>query len=100
MILISQNSMSQYSKNHYIPPVTTQAVFGVSAPCEQYLYISTPSETPISVTIKNIGGLTETNNNVSNDNPWSYFIGSGDDTNLIINAAEITSTPFNEKVLL
>ena len=80
LILGCQVSFSQYSKNHYIPPVTTQAVFGVSRPCEQYLYISTPSETPISVTIKNIGGTTETNTNVSNNNPWTYYIGTGDDT--------------------
>ena len=35
-------------------------------PCQQYIYVSTPSDTPISVTIKQIGGINETNDNVSN----------------------------------
>ena len=69
---------------------------GASSPCQQYLYISTPSEIPINVTIKHIGGITQSNN-VSNNEPWSYYIGTGDNTNLIINSANISSTPFSDK---
>ena len=88
--------VAQYSKSHYIPPVTTQAMGGASSPCQQYLYISTPSEIPINVTIKHIGGITQSNN-VSNNEPWSYYIGTGDNTNLIIKSANISSTPFSDK---
>ena len=76
------HSLAQFSKTHYIPPVATQG-FGASESESQYLYISTPNENPISVTIFPIGGTPETNENVSNSNPWEYYIGYGNETNLI-----------------
>jgi len=62
--------------------VATQG-FSASESESQYLYISTPNENPISVTIFPIGGTPETNENVSNSNPWEYYIGYGNETNLI-----------------
>ena len=97
VFLSSINIFSQYSKTHFIPPVTTQSEWGVSRPCQQYLYISTPSATPITVTIRHLGGITETNTFVSNNNPWDYYIGTGPETNLIINESELNSDPFNNK---
>ena len=68
MIFISQNTMSQYSKSHYIPPITTTGN-GAANPLDQYLYISTPSETPVNVVIKPMGG-SDITGTVSNSNPW------------------------------
>ena len=49
------NTIAQYSKSHYIPPITTTGN-GAANPLDQYLYISTPSETPVNVVIKPMGG--------------------------------------------
>ena len=83
LILFSSNHLiSEYSKSHYIPPITSTGN-GSAIPLEQYLYISTPSETPVNVIIKPMGGA-ETTGTASNSNPWAYYIGSGINTNLII----------------
>ena len=54
-ILSSFNLFAQFSKTHYIPPVATTGD-GAANPLDQYLYISTPNETPVDVTITPIGG--------------------------------------------
>ena len=82
LFIFSINSFSQFSKTHYVPPLATQG-FGASEPEDQYIYVSTPNENPISVTIFPIGGTPITNNNVSNSNPWPYYIGNGNNTDLI-----------------
>ena len=86
---------SQYSKNHYIPPITSTGSGGGDAQ-EQYLYISTPSQTPVSVTIKPLGG-TEITQLVSNAAPWEYFIGDGNNTNLILRSNLLDGDPFDDK---
>ena len=93
--LNSINLFSQYSKSHYIPPITTNGSGG-AAPEDQYIYISTPSETPVNVTVKPIGGI-EVTQTVSNANPWDYYIGSGTNTNLIIRTSQLDGDPFENK---
>ena len=86
---------AQYSKSHYIPPITSTGN-GAAAPLDQFLYISTPSETPVNVTIKPLGS-TEINGTASNTNPWIYNIGTGSNTNLIITTNNLDGNSFSNK---
>ena len=74
-VLFFDTTFSQYSKSHYIPPITSTGD-GPAFPLEQYLYVSTPSESPVNVTIRPMGS-EEITGIVSNSNPWEYFIGTG-----------------------
>ena len=56
ILLTYSTSYSQFSKTHYIPPITSATNSGM-APGEQYLYISTPNSTVVTVTITPIGGV-------------------------------------------
>ena len=94
-ILFFQNSIAQYSKSHFIPPITSTGN-GAASPLEQYLYISTPSETPVNVIIKPLGGA-EISGTASNSDPWEYYIGSGTNTNLIITTGSLDGSPYNNK---
>ena len=69
-IFASINCFSQFSKTHYIPPLSGSNSIAAQ---EQYLYISTPSLTPVKVKINAIGvGIT--NVTVSQNNPYVYTI--------------------------
>ena len=64
-------SFAQLSTKHYIPPVASQD----NDISEQYIYISTPSDTNISFTIKTVGNPTNDYSGlVSNTNPFLYRI--------------------------
>ncbi|WNM18429.1 PKD-like domain-containing protein [Flavobacterium capsici] len=65
-------SYSQFSKTHYIPPITSATNSGM-APGEQYLYISTPNTSPVTVTVTPIGGTPFTLT-VTNGTPIQYPI--------------------------
>ena len=95
MFLFFNKTFTQYSKSHFIPPITTTGD-GAAFPVEQYIYVSTPSETPVSVTIRSLGN-EEITGLVSNSNPWAYFIGSGNETNLIVNTNSLNGSVFNDK---
>ena len=95
MVLGFQNVLAQYSKSHYIPPITTTGN-GAANPLDQYLYISTPSETPVNVVIKPMGG-TEISGTASNTDPWEFYIGNGTNTNLIITSNSLDGNPYNNK---
>ena len=99
LIFSYQVSFSQYSKSHYIPPVTSTGNGAANAEV-QYIYISTPSENPISVTIFPMGGDPVTNNTVSNSNPWEYYIGNGTNTNLMIRTITLMDRLLTIKDLL
>lgn len=79
-ILMAVNCWAQFSKTHYIPPLTSQSS-GLSAE-DQYLYISTPSTKNVGIKIIGIGGQI-INATVSNNTPYIYLIGRGDDTQLL-----------------
>ena len=91
-ILLSINCFAQFSKTHYIPPLSGSS----SVPAqEQYLYISTPSLTPVKVKIIAIGvGIT--NATVSQNSPYVYSIGSGTDTQLLTSSISL-NTPLSDK---
>ena len=71
--LFSATSLAQFSKTHYIPPVAESQNVPVQ---QQYLYISTPSTTPVTFTMNEIGTNIVTGT-VTRDNPFVYDISSG-----------------------
>jgi gliding motility-associated-like protein len=70
---------SQFSKTHYIPPLSCSNSIGVA---DQYLYISTPTTTNVNFIITS-NGITIASGTVSNNSPFVYSIGQGNNTTLI-----------------
>lgn len=91
-ILLSLNSNAQFSKTHYIPPLSGSSDI---VPENQYLYISTPTTTPVNFKIKEIGGNIIPGT-VSKSTPYVHYVGNGIDTQLHIDAS-LTNTVFNNK---
>lgn len=79
LFFLSANCFAQFSKTHYIPPLTSQN--GLAE--DQYLYISTPSLSEVNFKIIEIGGTIITGI-VSNNKPYIYSIGAGSNTHLFI----------------
>lgn len=91
-VLLSINCFSQFSKTHYIPPLShTDSV----EPLNQYLYISSPSLDPINFQIQEIGGTT-INATVSRDTPYIHAIGFGTDTQLLTNEIDVNVVKNNK----
>lgn len=86
-ILLSTHCYSQFSKTHYIPPLSNTGTAGQD-PQGQYLYISSPSLTPISFNIQQIGGAT-ISGTVSRTTPYVYTIGFGYNTQLLIDSSDV-----------
>ncbi|WP_310560812.1 T9SS type B sorting domain-containing protein [Flavobacterium sp.] len=76
-IFMSISSFAQFSKTHYIPPLTSQDDFVE----DQYIYISTPNTTNVNFKIIEIGGNIIAGV-VSNSSPYVYSIGRGDTSQL------------------
>ncbi len=78
IFLISVQGFSQLSKTHYIPPLTS-AAFGNANPEDQYIYISTPSNSLVPYTIMPVGqpAANYITGSVSNANPQVESIGTG-----------------------
>ncbi|WP_284651911.1 T9SS type B sorting domain-containing protein [Flavobacterium terrisoli] len=86
------NCFSQFSKTHYIPPLSGST--NVTAE-DQFLYISTPNINPINFRIIELGGGV-INGTVSRSAPYIYDIGYGNDTQLHVDAS-LANTVFNNK---
>lgn len=94
--LLSINCYSQFSKTHYIPPVGGSE----NVPAEeQYLYVSTPSITPVNFIIKQLGGTT-ISGVVSRDVPYVYNIGFGTFTQIHVNESEIGNVLNNKGFII
>ena len=72
-IYFAIEGFAQFSKTHYIPPITAHDTHKTSLPKEQYLYISTPSTTAFNVKITPVGGVP-VNYTISNTSPIEYGI--------------------------
>ena len=91
-IIISTSCFAQFSKTHYIPPLSGSNSVAAQ---EQYLYISTPSLTPVKVKINAIGvGIT--NATVSQNSPYVYSVGFGTDTQLMASSGFLNA-PLSDK---
>jgi gliding motility-associated-like protein len=76
-VFFTVNCFAQFSKTHYIPPLTSAN--GLAE--DQHLYISTPSTKNVNFKIITIAGSVF-NATVNSTNPYVYDIGSGDNTQL------------------
>ena len=94
ILTLSANCYSQFSKTHYIPPVSNTGANGQD-PQGQYMYISCPSLTPVSFTIQEIGGGS-ISGTVTRDNPYVHTIGFGYDTQLLIDSSEVGTIKNNK----
>ncbi len=91
-LFLTLNGFAQFSKTHYIPPITGSSLQPVQ---NQYIYISSPSLTPVNFTINAIGGTT-VSGTVSRNQPYIYNIGFGENTSLFISTAGLNNV-FNNK---
>ncbi|MES2543710.1 MAG: T9SS type B sorting domain-containing protein [Bacteroidota bacterium] len=83
---------AQFSKTHYIPPFSNAD--GIE-PQAQFMYISCPSLTPVNFKIIELGGGIITGT-VSRDIPYVHDIGSGFDTQLLINRDDVYTVKNNK----
>jgi gliding motility-associated-like protein len=92
VLLFSLNCFSQFSKTHYIPPLSgTSSVTSE----EQFLYISTPNVNPVNFRIIELGGNTIVGT-VSRNVPYVYNVGFGNDTQLHVDQS-LASGVLNNK---
>ncbi|MGH2666985.1 T9SS type B sorting domain-containing protein [Flavobacterium sp.] len=91
-ILLNISCFSQFSKTHYIPPLSNS---DSQEPQGQYMYISCPSLTPVNYKIIAIGGGVVTGV-VSRDLPVKFDIGSGFDSQLLISASDVNTIKNNK----
>ena len=96
LTLFSTIAFSQFSKTHYIPPV---AHSDAQDPQGQFMYISCPSITPINFKIKEIGGTIITGT-VARDVPYVYSIGAGNNTQMIIDRANVNQVLNNKGYII
>ncbi|SDH75022.1 gliding motility-associated C-terminal domain-containing protein [Flavobacterium omnivorum] len=91
-IFLSISCFAQFSKTHYIPPLSGSNSVAAQ---DQYLYISTPSVIPVKVKINAIGvGITEII--VSKNSPVEYNVGFGTNTQLHVDPS-LLNTPLSDK---
>ena len=72
-LMFIKNVEAQLSTKHYIPPITSNG--NGTDITEQFIYISTPSTSDVSFTVKTIGSpANDYNGTVSRSNPFLYRI--------------------------
>ncbi|WP_298145860.1 T9SS type B sorting domain-containing protein [Flavobacterium sp.] len=86
------SASAQFSKTHYIPPVSNSPI---QAGQGQYMYISCPSTTPVNFRINIIGGDV-VEGTVSRDEPFVYLAGNGDNSQFLISSGTVGNV-FNNK---
>lgn len=96
LLLLPLLSFSQFSKTHYIPPVVASSGVPVG---EQYIYISTPSLTPVSFSINEIGGSIITGT-VSRDIPYIFDINTHNANQLVLDQSEVSSIKSNRGYII
>lgn len=92
-LLVTTTVYSQFSKAHYIPPLSASSSMTIGA---KYIYISSPSTTPVNFIIKQIGGIS-INGTVSRDLPYEFNIDTqGNPNQLFYNFNQINSVQSNK----
>lgn len=93
---IKFSALAQFSKTHYIPPLSNSNSIVIG---NQYIYISTPSITPINALVKEIGGNTIIAT-VSRDQPFVYDTNGGTFGQLFIEQSEINTVQNNKGYII
>lgn len=94
LLLLSFSCFGQFSKTHYIPPLSGSDNESSIAE-EQYLYISTPSDSPVRFKIIQLGNNIITGT-VSKNQPYVYFVGYGTNTQLHANKSLVNKVLQNK----
>jgi gliding motility-associated-like protein len=84
---LSISCFAQFSKTHYIPPLSGADSQAVQ---EQFLYISTPSVTPVNFKINQLGGAI-ISGTVSQSNPYIFNAGYGTDSQLHVKESLVST---------
>ena len=94
LIVFNLNCLfSQISKVHYIPPISSgDSGGGVS---DQYIYLSTPSDSPVDYEILAVGGGIVKEGTLTNKQNVDFYIGDGE-SQLKINKS-LSNTVINNK---
>jgi trimeric autotransporter adhesin len=98
LFLINLAAFSQFSKTHYLPPLSGSSKDG-SVVEEQYLYISTPSTTPVNFKIIQLGDATIFGT-VSRDIPYTYTIGFGQNTQFHVDRGSVNTVLSNKGYII
>ncbi len=97
-LLFSIGCFAQFSKIHYIPPLSgTNDVSGSAQ--EQFLYISTPTVTPVNFRIIQLGGTTITAT-VSKSSPYVFNAGFGVSTQLMVQKSDVNTIQTNKGFII
>ena len=96
LILLNTTAFAQFSKTHYIPPLSGSNEIAAE---EQFMYISTPSITPINFKIFQLGGTTILGT-VSRDIPYVLDIGFGLNTQLHVNEILVNTILSNKGYII
>jgi gliding motility-associated-like protein len=92
LIITSVHCFSQFSKTHYVPPVSCS---NSQQAQQQYMYISCPSTTPVKFRITQLGG-TVIEGTVARDTPYSLDLGFGSSTQMMVSEAEVSAVMNNK----
>ncbi len=96
LLLLSSYCFSQFSKTHYIPPISGT----IDQPIQnQYIYISSPSTTPVNFQITPLGG-TPINGTVSRNTPYVYNAGFGQNTPFHVNERLVNTVLSNKGYII
>lgn len=96
LLLCGLFSNAQFSKTHYIPPVSNA---DQQAPQGQFMYISSPSLTPVNFKIIAIGGATVIGT-VTRDEPFVFNIGTGFNTQFLVSRANVNLVMNNKGFII
>ncbi len=97
-LLFSLGCFAQFSKIHYIPPLSGTNDLSGSAQ-EQYLYISTPTVAPVNFRIIQLGGTT-INATVSKSTPYIFNAGFGSSTQLMVSKTDVNTIQSNKGFII
>ena len=96
--LISSLELSaQLDTIHWLPPIHGRLP---SYTFENYLYISTPSNTPVQYTVKIPGGLLLDSGVVSNNSPVRYNLGTNLNNPILVSDNSLNSPIQNKGVVI
>ena len=84
--LFSINIYAQLATKHYIPPIFGRENLGC-----YYLVLSTPSDVPFDVTIKDGSGNFIATQNISSFSSSTYSLGCGDTTQFMLTQSELNT---------
>lgn len=88
---------AQLDSIHWFPPMHSRSAGEIE---DHYMYLSTPSVTPITVTITDGGGTVLATPIISNGSPFSYLIGADDPSTAMIAASDLNTVLTDRGLIL